>query len=52
MGRSGTSAAGLSPLDYTQASKAMIEKGSLSAVGNEEDWIEVELTADSGACDS
>jgi len=51
-GRSGTSAAGLSPLDYTQASKAMIEKGSLSAVGNEEEWIEVELTADSGACDT
>jgi len=51
-GRTGTSAAGLSPLDYTQASKAMIEKGSLSAVGNEEEWIEVELTADSGACDT
>ena len=30
----------------------MLEKGSLSAVGNEEEWIEVELTADSGACDT
>ena len=52
MGRSGTSAAGLSPLDYNQASKAMMERGSLSAVGNEEEWIEVELAADSGACDT
>ena len=51
-GRTGTSAAGLSPLDYTQASKAMLKKGSLSAVGQEEEWIEVELTADSGACDT
>ena len=30
-GRSGTSAAGLSPLDYSQASKAMIEKGGWHA---------------------
>ena len=38
-GRSGRSAAGLSPLDYTLASKAMMEKSSQSAVGNEEEWI-------------
>ena len=30
----------------------MLEKGSLSAVGQEEEWVEVELTADSGACDT
>jgi hypothetical protein len=42
----------LSPLDYTQASKAMLEKKSLSAVNGEEEWVEIELTADSGACDT
>ena len=41
----------LSPLDYTEASKALLEKKSLSAV-NGKDWIEIELTADSGACDT
>ena len=51
-GRTGTSTTGLSPLDYTQASKAMLKKGSLSAVGQEEEWVEIELTADSGACDT
>ena len=51
-GKCGTSAAGLSPLDYTQASKSIMERGSLSAVGNEEEWIEAKLMADSGACDT
>ena len=30
----------------------MIEKGSLSPVSPADEWIEVELTADSGACDT
>ena len=30
----------------------MLEKGSLSAIHGEEEWIEIELTADSGACDT
>ena len=42
----------LSPLDYTQASKAVLEKKSLSAVNGEEKWVEIELTADSVACDT
>ena len=42
----------LSPLDYTEASKAMLMKGSLSAVGDNDGWVEIELTADSGACDT
>ena len=41
-----------SPLDYTQASKAMIEKGSLSPVSPADEWVEGELTADSRACDT
>ena len=41
----------LSPLDYTIASKALIH-GSLNAVGNDQEWVEIELTADSGACDT
>ena len=49
MDSAGTS--GLSPLDYTEASKAMIGKHTLSAIGDEE-WVEIELTADSGACDT
>ena len=47
-----TAAATLSVFDYTEKSKAMIDKGSLSAVNGEEEWIEIELTADSGACDT
>ena len=30
----------------------MLEKKSLSAVNGEEEWGEIELTADSGACDT
>jgi hypothetical protein len=46
-------AATLSPLDYTQATKDMLaNKGSLSGLGGSEEWIEIELTADSGACDT
>ena len=41
----------LSPLEYTNASKALIH-GSFSAVGADEEWAEIELTADSGACDT
>ena len=47
-----TSAAILSVFDYTDESKAMIGRGSLSAIGGENDWTEIELTADSGACDT
>ena len=47
-----TGTPGLSPLDYTQASKDPIQKGSLGAVGSDEEWVEMELTADSGACDT
>ena len=42
----------MSPLDYTQASKDLFEKSSLSAVGANAEWVEIELTADSGACDT
>ena len=38
--------------DYTDASKAMLSKGSFSAIGDDDGWIEIELTADSGACDT
>ena len=48
----------LAPMDYTEATKAMMmanSKPALSsaggAAGNEE-WIEVEMTADTGACDT
>ena len=37
----------LCPLDYTAESKAC-----LSPLGEAEEWIEIELTADSGACDT
>ena len=30
----------------------MLERKSLSAVNGEEEWFEIELTADSGACDT
>ena len=46
------SATTLSPLDYTAASKGMMDKSSLSVLNGEEEWIEIELTADSGACDT
>ena len=46
-------AATLSPLDYTEATKAMLlNKGSLSGLGGSNEWVEIELTADSGACDT
>ena len=38
----------LCTFDYTEASKAMLSAASAS----EEEWIEVELTADTGACDT
>ena len=39
---------GLCPLDYTQASKACLSPVSSAS----EEWVEVELTADTGACDT
>ena len=52
-GRStGVGSSGLSPLSYTKESEAMIGKSSLSPVSPADEWIEVELTADSGACDT
>ena len=42
----------MSPLEYIVASKAMLEKKSLSAVNGEEEWVEIELTADSDAWDT
>ena len=41
-----------SPLNYTQNSMDMMDKASLSPCSPAEDWIEVELTADSGGCDT
>ena len=41
-----------SPLNYTQKSKDMMDRASLSPCSLAEEWIEVELTADSGACDT
>ena len=41
-----------SPLNYTQDSMAMMDKASLSPCSPAEEWIEIELTADSGACDT
>ena len=42
----------LSVFDYTEASKALLGGGNgLSTIGSDE-WIEIELTADSGACDT
>ena len=46
------SATTLSPLDYTPQSKAMMERASLNVLDGEQEWIEIELTADSGACDT
>ena len=53
-GRStGVSRSTLSVFDYTAESKAKLDKGgSLSAITDHDGWIEVELTADSGACDT
>ena len=42
----------LSPLSYTQKIMGMMGKATLSACSPAEEWIEVELTADSGACDT
>ena len=51
-GRStGVASATISMFDYTDESKAKLERGTLSAVG-EDEWLEIELTADSGACDT
>ena len=42
----------LSPLDFDDKSKALLQ-GSLSSTSEAEgEWIEVELTADTGACDT
>ena len=40
----------LSVFDYTAESKAKM--GDLSAMDGNDGWIEIELTADSGACDT
>ena len=40
----------LSMFDYTQASKATLN--STAIAGDTEEWIEVELCADTGACDT
>ena len=42
----------LSLLNYTQESMAMMDKASLSPCSPADEWIEVELAADSGACDT
>ena len=42
----------LSPLNYTQQSMDKMDKASLSPCSPADEWIEVELTADSGACDT
>jgi hypothetical protein len=41
---------GLCVFDYTAESKAMLS--AASPAGSQSDWIEVELTADTGACDT
>jgi hypothetical protein len=48
----GTNGATLSVFDYTAESKAKLAKSPLSAVGDGDGWTELELTADSGACDT
>ena len=48
----GVESPAISPLNYTPESMAMMGKASLSHCSPAEEWIEVELTADSGACDS
>ena len=40
----------LSALDYTQESKAMLS--AASPANQEEEWYELEMTADTGACDT
>ena len=47
-----TRSATLSVFDYTPESKAKLGKSPLSAVGDSDGWVELELTADSGACDT
>ena len=42
----------LSPFDFDDASKALLQGSLSSAVEAEGEWIEVELTADTGACDT
>ena len=42
---------GLSGLDYTAASKAMLSSAG-AADQEEEEWFEMEMTADTGACDT
>jgi hypothetical protein len=44
--------AGLCPLDYTSASKAMLNAATATGGGVDDEWVEVELTADTGACDT
>jgi hypothetical protein len=43
-------AGGLSVFDYTQESKAMLS--AAGPAGHEEEWFELEMTADTGACDT
>ena len=42
----------LSPFDFDDKSKALLQGSLSSAAEAEGEWIEVELTADTGACDA
>ena len=41
---------GLNMFDYTADTKAMLS--SAATASGDDDWIEIELTADTGACDT
>ena len=41
----------LCPLDFDESSRAKLA-GSLSPLGEASEWVEIKLTADSGACDT
>ena len=43
---------GLSVFDYTDASKAMLCSAGAGSAGDDGEWIEIEMTADTGACDT
>ena len=49
--KQGVERATLDPLDYTEKTKSEM-KGCLSPISDDSEWIEIELTADSGACDT
>ena len=50
--REGMKGRSLSPLDFDDKSKALMQGSLSSAAEAEGEWIEVELTADTGACDT